>query len=408
MRILHTSDWHLGQYFYGKTRLHEHQQFLTWLLTQVDQQQIEVIIVAGDIFDTGSPPSYARALYHDFVVQLQQYSCQLVVLAGNHDSVAMLAESQQLLAKLSTHVVTHVSQDTPIPLVFTSQRDNAQKVIVCAIPFIRARDVMHSSAGQSAQQKQQTLQQAISEYYQRSFQQAQQLSAAHNNAPIVMTGHLTTVGVSRSDSVRDIYIGSLEAFPANAFPAADYIALGHIHQAQIVAKQANIRYSGSPIALSFDELKQPKSVTFIDFKGAKTHISTVNIPSFQPMAMVKSTLDKLAEQLIQLAAELVDEQVMWLDIEIDSGDYLTDLQARVQAMIGDLPLEVLLLRRKKKTRTTDAQPLQQLSLGEISLAEVFANRLALESFIDNEGLARKQRLEQLFNTIVGELEQTAK
>ena len=108
MRIIHTSDWHLGQYFYGKSRANEHQQFLTWLLAQVTAHHIDAIIVAGDIFDTSTPPSYAREMYFDFIAKLQVTECQLVILAGNHDSVAMLSESQSILAmenyKGSVHI----------------------------------------------------------------------------------------------------------------------------------------------------------------------------------------------------------------------------------------------------------------------------------------------------------------
>ncbi len=100
MRLLHTSDWHLGQNFYSKSRAAEHDAFLTWLLDRAQEHEVDAIIVAGDIFDTGSPPSYARELYNRFVVQLQQTGCRLVVLAGNHDSVAMLNESRDILAFL--------------------------------------------------------------------------------------------------------------------------------------------------------------------------------------------------------------------------------------------------------------------------------------------------------------------
>jgi exonuclease SbcD len=105
MRILHTSDWHLGQNFYSKSRAAEHEAFLNWLLETARTHEVDAIIVAGDIFDTGSPPSYARELYNRFVVNLQQTGCHLVIVAGNHDSVATLNESRDILAFLNTTVV---------------------------------------------------------------------------------------------------------------------------------------------------------------------------------------------------------------------------------------------------------------------------------------------------------------
>ena len=98
MKILHTSDWHLGQSFFTQNRKHEHQRFLDWLLNVVDEHGIDAIIVAGDIFDTGAPPSYAREIYSRFVVSLQAHACTLVILGGNHDSVSVLNETRGLLS----------------------------------------------------------------------------------------------------------------------------------------------------------------------------------------------------------------------------------------------------------------------------------------------------------------------
>ena len=135
MRLLHTSDWHLGQNFYSKSRAAEHDAFLTWLLDRAQEHEVDAIIVAGDIFDTGSPPSYARELYNRFVVQLQQTGCRLVVLAGNHDSVAMLNESRDILAFLHTTVVANAGY-APIELPL---RDGTPGAIFCPVPFLRPR-----------------------------------------------------------------------------------------------------------------------------------------------------------------------------------------------------------------------------------------------------------------------------
>ncbi|MDC2888572.1 exonuclease subunit SbcD [Psychrosphaera algicola] len=111
MKIIHTSDWHLGQGFIGKSREAEHKAFLNWLLNQVTEKQIDAVIVAGDIFDTGTPPSYARTLYNEFIVSMHKIGCQLVVLGGNHDSVATLNETESLLSCLGTYVIGGVKAD---------------------------------------------------------------------------------------------------------------------------------------------------------------------------------------------------------------------------------------------------------------------------------------------------------
>ncbi len=403
LRILHTSDWHLGQNFYGNSRAKEHLAFIDWLLQQVVKQQIDAIIVAGDIFDTGTPPSYARELYFDFIVKLHQLNCPLILLAGNHDSVAMLGESQTLLAKLGAQVIVKASslaEDNRQIVHITNK--NGEQAAVCAIPFIRPRDVIHSKSGQAIQDKQQQLQQAIVEHYQTLADEAKQRYG--DDCTIIATGHLTTVGASLSESVRDIYIGTLEAFPANCFPTVDYIALGHIHRAQTVAKTEHIRYSGSPIPLSFDECQQQKSVNIVEFsQGKLASVQALAVPCFQPMAMLKSDLDSLTEDvealLQQHQSSLVDNNRIWLDIELKNSDYLTDLTKRVAQLVEQYPIDVLLVRRSKTQAQKTWREHDKTTLAELSLPEVFATRLAQEDWQTEQDLARKQRLESLFLAI---------
>ncbi|WDE02989.1 exonuclease subunit SbcD [Thalassomonas viridans] len=407
MRILHTSDWHLGQYFYGKSRAVEHQGFLSWLLEQVSTFSVDLVVVAGDIFDTGTPPSYAREMYFDFVVQLNRLGCQLLILAGNHDSVAMLGESKQLLAHLSTRVIPAVSEDLNQQVFVVKNKQGDDALVVCAIPYIRPRDVIKSRAGQSAQEKQQVLQQAISKHYHSLYRRAEQLATEaadgrrEEKLPIMATGHLTALGVSASESVRDIYIGTLEAFPAREFPEADYIALGHIHRGQKVAKTEHIRYSGSPLALSFDEAGQGKQVLLADFDGGVLDkVTPLEIPCFQPLFMVKTSLESLGQEIRQLAAEHGEElqpgQTLWLDIEINSGDYLLDLQGQIDVLLEDLPIEVLRIRRSKKSRQSLSAGGDKITLDELSVTDVFTSRLAQEDWQTDEELVRKQRLTALF------------
>jgi exonuclease SbcD len=417
MKILHTSDWHLGQHFYGKSRAKEHQHFLNWLLKQVQENSIDAVIVAGDIFDTGTPPSYAREMYFDFISQMHNIKCQLIILAGNHDSVAMLGESKSLLNNLSTKVIPAVSDNIEDQVFTLNNKKGEPQAVICAIPFIRPRDVIKSSAGQSASQKQQSLQQAISDHYQTLFDKAETLS--NGKHPIIATGHLTTVGVTTSESVRDIYIGTLDAFPANAFPDADYIALGHIHRAQKVAKTEHIRYSGSPIPLSFDETSQTKSIVMVEFLTPDKQgeleriISEIEIPCFQPLVTLKTNLESLNKDITPYLS-LVEEQYLetniqehnpeptkiWLDIEVNSAEYLQDLSARIETLIEDYPVEVLLIRRSKKSRESMPSHQKKITLNELSLDEVFESRLANENWETEEQQERKTRITHLFKHAV--------
>ena len=441
MKILHTSDWHLGQSFFTKSRKNEHAAFLKWLLQQVEVHQIDAIIVAGDVFDTGTPPSYARELYHAFIGELQGMQCTLVVLGGNHDSVSVLNESKALLKYLNSHVIASTYGELSEQVITLNDRKGQPSAVLCAVPFIRPRDVLVSEAGQSGTDKRQALGDAIKQHYGALYNEALSLRASieekqgeegsENSAaiPIIATGHLTALGVSQSESVRDIYIGTLEGFDAKGFPPADYIALGHIHRPQKVAKAEHIRYSGSPIPLSFDELNTQKQVVLITFESESTTptISTLPVPRFQAMEVIKGDLKAIEaaihkSEAIALASQTDDavsevdkalsevnkalsevnkplsemnktvsatdnaissKDPVWLCIEVETEDYLTDLQQRIQGLLEGKNAEILQLKRKRTSTVNSLTEKQNVQLSELSVNDVFEARLALESIEDN-------------------------
>ena len=407
MRILHTSDWHLGQHFLGKSREAEHQAFLDWLVALVQAQGVDALIIAGDIFDTGTPPSYARRLYSNFIVNLQKTTCQqLVVVGGNHDSVATLHESKELLACLNTFVVGGVSKDPQEQVRVLNNRHGQPGAVICAIPYVRPRDVLESQAGESGQSKQQALQQAIANHYQTIYAEAEK--QANGTLPIIATGHLTTVGGQLSESVRELYIGTLSAFPVTAFPPAHYIALGHLHRAQVVAKQKHIRYCGSPIPLSFDEVSSGKQVTIVDFNAhGLGNIESVAVPLFRSLISLKGSLESIDRQLDALANHPLQTPLNpWLEVEITTDAYLHDLQNRVEQLVLEKKelADIELLRvRKKRTRSESAFTVAGQSLAELSVTDVFAQRLNQET-LSNE---QQQQLNGAFQEILEAVSATA-
>ncbi len=403
MRILHTSDWHLGQHFIGRSRAAEHQAFLRWLVAEVNARSIDAIIVAGDIFDTATPPSYARELYNQFIVELQGSSCQLIILAGNHDAATVLNESKNLLQYLHTRVFASAADEPAeqvIPLLNQQQQPAA---LLCAVPFLRARDLLHSQSGQSARDKQLSLQQAIARHYQQLYALAQQYNTEQQlQLPIIMTGHLTTVGVSASESVREIYIGTLDAFPADAFPPADYIALGHIHQSQQLTAATDIRYSGSPIALSFDEASQQKQLWLVEFCGTAKTVTRVPVPCFQPLCSIKTSLADVQAKVQQALQSRPEAASLWLELVISETDaYLTDLQQRVEQLLQGLPVELLRLRRQRSSVAAGLTAPAQQSLAELTPEQVWQSRLAAESLSDEQ----QQQLSMLHRQVLAKVQE---
>ncbi|MBS1139343.1 MAG: Exodeoxyribonuclease subunit [Proteobacteria bacterium] len=412
MRILHTSDWHLGQHFMGKSRQAEHQALIVWLLEQVETQAVDALLIAGDIFDTGTPPSYARELYNQLVGQLYKAGIPLLVLGGNHDSPATLGESRELLAHLGTTVIGATHADPATQVIVLPQRNGEPGCIVCAIPFIRPRDVLQSQAGQSAEDKQLSLQTAIQEHYSAVFAAAverQQSLAAQlgpnfgRQLPIIATGHLTTVGASTSESVREIYVGALEAFPTTAFPPAAYIALGHIHRPQKVGGLEHIRYCGSPLPLSFDEAKQAKEMLLVDIDsdGLKA-VTILPVPRFQALVAVSGNLESLAGAIGAAAAQGTRECPAWLEVIVAEDDYLADLTARIEALTEGWPVEVLRIRRQRGNAVARLAAEASETLDELSPHDVFARRLQQEELGDEMQQALSERYRAVVASLQGE------
>jgi len=395
----------------GKSRQSEHKQFLDWLVNQAIEQSVDVILVAGDIFDTGSPPSYARELYNYFFVALRErdtyQSVHVIVLAGNHDSVATLSEAKDLLLHFNVNVIAGLSNNLEEHVIQVKSKSGQLKGLVCAIPYLRPRDLVESNAGQTGRQKQQDLQEAIFQFKEAVYQKAAAIrKKVALDIPIISSGHLMVAGGSCSDSVRDIYVGTLDAFPALLLPPADYTALGHIHMTQQIKAPLPVHYCGSPIALSFDELKHQKHALLVMFEGHElSAVTRLQIPRFQQMRQIKGNIETV-ESEIELLIQVNEEEnpeVIWLDVEVDTQDYLSDLQQRIEGMLKGSTLEVLMLRRAKKRRLQSIDYTEKLALSELSPKDVFEQRLALENW-DGEQKQQKARLLSTFDTLLSTLE----
>ena len=408
MKVLHTSDWHLGQYFHKqKSRHQEHAQFIQWLLQQVKLHQIDAVIIAGDIFDIGAPPSYARKQYAELISHMHALNCQLIILAGNHDSVSMLDESKPLTEHLNVHIISDIdTADISQQVIVLKNRQGIDAALVCAIPYLRPQSLISSTAGQSSLVKQQALQEAITEHYQQTYRIALKMREAMKRpVPIIATGHLTACHIQKTGSERDIYIGTLEAYPASAFPRADYIALGHIHRPQVVAQQSHIRYCGSPIPLSFDELNHNKQVLIAEFDGATLEqVDEINIPTFQPMQVMKGTLTSIQSQLDACEFNLEQPKV-WLKIEVDlSESTRAEMIRQIEVWTDQYPIEIL---QNSVMKQVDAKLMRRTpheALQDLKPEEVFEKRLSQEQVESEDKKAQVNRLRTSFKRIVHQIQ----
>lgn len=292
MKVLHTSDWHLGRSLYTKKRYEEFEAFLNWLVDTIQQEGVDVLVVAGDVFDTGTPSNYAQKLYYQFLHAAAASCCRhVVVVGGNHDSPTFLNAPQVLLQALDVHVVGCATEDAADEVLVLRDKCDVPELIVCAVPYLRDRDIRTAEAGEGIEDKEQKLLDGIRNHYAAVGAVAEaKREALGPEIPIVGTGHLFTAGGKTlvDDGVRELYVGSLAHVTAGVFPACfDYLALGHLHVPQAVKDSETKRYSGSPLPMGFGEAKQQKSVCLVTFDGTAAAVKLIDVPVFQSLVSVK-------------------------------------------------------------------------------------------------------------------------
>ena len=323
LTILHTSDWHLGRRLYGRMRYEEFAAFLSWLQDTISAQQVDVLIVAGDIFDTMTPSNKAQALYYEFLGKVSKSCCQhIVIVAGNHDSPTFLDAPSNVLKFLNVHVIGTACDDLNDEVMVLDDADGTPHCIIAAVPYLRDRDVRSSQAGESMDSKDANVIAGICAHYDNvagiaKAQQAELAKTCQRHIPIIATGHLFAAGgtTTDDDGVRDLYVGSLGKISADMFDDCfDYVALGHLHVPQRVGGRENIRYSGSPIAMGFGEAKQQKQVLLVQFGVVENDIENEVLASkaaiehsLAPIsAPIKEITKKVAAQISEFMDDLFD------------------------------------------------------------------------------------------------------
>jgi exonuclease SbcD len=338
-RVLHTADWHLGKMLNEQSREVEQKLFLDWLLKQVVELEVDVVLVAGDVFDTANPPQSAEALYYDFVADLnRKSSASLVLIAGNHDSANQLEAPKRVLKALRTHVHGAVADDSVNRLLLLPSAD-APKVAFAMVPFLREKDLRMGKTGDKEAAVRKEIIAGITRVYEETAKAAK---AAKISCPIIATGHLTVAGASSSESERDIHIGGLGAVDSAVFPDSfAYVALGHLHRPQSPDKAGRVRYSGSPIALSFSEVDDKKEVRLLDVTGKGIAHSSVPIPVFRKLVQLKTSLATLDKDLAAQAKVKAGELPTWVEVVLSGHTGLNDANSQVQTLAHGQPFEVL-------------------------------------------------------------------
>ena len=374
MKILHTSDWHLGQKFISRDREEEHRFALDWLVQTIENEGVELLLVAGDVFDIGNPPNFARALYYNFLKKIIRTNCRhVVVTGGNHDSPQMLDAPKELLQLLDVHVVGAATDDPADEVLVLKNEKGEPEAVIAAVPFLRDQDLRRAVSGEGGQDRVERIKEGILAHYETVGKAAEPF--AKLKIPKLVMGHLCVTGAEASDKQDNIYLGNLENIRADQFPALfGYVALGHIHRPQSIGGRKEVRYSGSLIPLSFSETKDEKSVTLLEFEKDKLlKISLLTLPVGRRLKSVAGSLEEVQEQLERLNERYQGQLAPWVEVMVETEALVPNLNGLLHDFTKEMHLEILKIRVKNQHLPLDLQ-VENEDLEDLRPIDVFRKK----------------------------------
>ena len=322
MKILHTADWHLGQLFHEYDRTFEHQAFLNWLLETIKAEEIEVLLVSGDVFDISNPSAASIRMFYTFLREAitENTNLQIVITAGNHDSASRLEAPKPLLASSNIHIIGTIEKNSDgsidyEKLTIPLRNKSGEITSWClAIPFLRMGDYPNIPNASNPYSE------GVTSLYNEVFAFANSKKEPHQT--IIAMGHLHTnqAEISDMDKTERLIMGGVECIAATAFHTdIKYVALGHIHKAQRIGGNEHIRYSGSPLPMSFSERNYKHQVVVFDLEEEVIDLKTIEIPVTIPLLRIPLKAEPLEEVLLklhQLKDKNEEEVAPYLEIQV--------------------------------------------------------------------------------------------
>jgi DNA repair protein SbcD/Mre11 len=402
MKILHTADWHIGKILHKYNLEDDHRLFFDWLIQLIIDQKIELLLVAGDIFDTTNPSNTSLAMYYNFLKSLLPTGCQVIITGGNHDSPSLLNAPREILQFLDIQVIGAAQHPIENQLLEIKNKQNQLALVVAAVPYLRDIDLRKSVSGENYEDKVTAIREGIKRYYENLATIAQEKYA---NVPSIAMGHLYVRGVTTSDSEREIHaVGGEAAFSSNNFPSSfDYIALGHIHKSQRIADSDWIRYSGSPVPLSFSEREDKKYVIILNLEDGKlTDNQLVEVPKFRELRRFSGTIDEVWEALRNFTPSTPLMPLLEVAVEELDYDPMKAIQYNLlQQEFEDADFKIIKPTIRYKNRLSGADEL--FSMGEniqdLSFRDVFLKRIENEELPDET----RQLLVEAFDELCQEI-----
>jgi exonuclease SbcD len=319
MKFLHTSDWHLGKMLHKYSLEEDMELFLDWMYTTLENEAIDTVLISGDIFDVSNPAIQDRKRYYQVLSKLSTFCDNVIITGGNHDSAGMLNAPSDILETLNIRVIGGINKEKIEEEIIPIYKGKEVEAIVLAVPYLRDRDIKQFTEGMDQQEKVDATREGIKKHYSDLVDLAQKEYG--KKVPIIAMGHLFLQGASVSDSERDISIGNLDAVDHQSLTKdIAYMALGHIHRPQKVDQQGKIRYSGSPIPLSFSERKDQKRIIIGTLEKGKLKLESIAVPTHRRLIKLTGSLTEIREKLKNLKADTTLPSLIELSITEEHYD----------------------------------------------------------------------------------------
>ena len=380
MKILHTADWHLGKRLHKQDLIEEHQLFFEWLIKTIKEREIDVLLIAGDIFDLSNPPTEARALYYWFLRQMIEQKCKIIITGGNHDSASMLNAPKDILSLLNVVVVGGATAKIEDEIF------DLGEVIVCAVPYLRDMDIRQAIDAEEVGGRVEAVRKGIKNHYDLLASYCRENYA---KIPIIAMGHLYAQGCITSESEREIQIGNLAAFGESDFSEVfDYVALGHIHRPQRVGGKEHIRYSGSPIALSFSEKNDFKIVIELEISSGKIErIEEISVPKFRVLKKISGDFIKVKSHLTDFLHDSTLKAFLEVEVIEELYNPLLIRELNEIILIFDDDRAAILKHRIQfinEVNSTDELFHEGQNIDDITETEILVKRLEKENGLSEE------------------------
>jgi exonuclease SbcD len=410
MRILHTADWHIGQLFYSFERADEHQSFLNWLQSLLTAREVNVLLVSGDVFDIANPSAQSIRMFYTFLSQVTTANpnLQIIITAGNHDSASRLEAPKPLLQSSNVHIIGLVEKDAEgnidyekliVPIQDTAGNT---KIHCLAVPFLRMGD--YPSLPDSAN----PYTEGVTALYNEAYKYAEQKK--QDGQSIIAMGHLHThhAEITDLDKTERLIMGGVECIPATAFhPDIKYVALGHIHKAQKIGGKEHIRYSGSPLPMSFSELNYKHQVVIFELEQEINNLEAVEIPLFVPLQRIPLSHQPLHEVIGQLEQlpnnDSITETTPYLEVRVLLEGPEPALRHKIETALAGKKVKLAKIDVRYSASTQEAPEfITPEKLNELQPVDVFG-----QTYQSRYNSAVPTEILQLFQQVVQEVNQTA-